>query len=97
MILYHGGTDIVEKPEIILPLSGRDFGKGFYCTDIPEQVFLPFAFLFLFDGCASGGLNTPRQGIGICQKKPAFYSPSIHFITEKHSVQVKSPEIQGKT
>ena len=37
MILYHGGTDIVEKP-IIKPLSaGRDFGKGFYCTDIRSQ------------------------------------------------------------
>jgi hypothetical protein len=37
MILYHGGTDIIEKPEIRPPFSGRDFGKGFYCTDIPEQ------------------------------------------------------------
>jgi len=37
MILYHGGTDIVEKP-IIKPLSaGRDFGMGFYCTDIRSQ------------------------------------------------------------
>jgi len=37
MILYHGGTDIVEKP-IIKPLSaGRDFGMGFYCTDIRNQ------------------------------------------------------------
>jgi len=37
MILYHGGTDIVEKPEIISRSAGRDFGIGFYCTDIRSQ------------------------------------------------------------
>jgi hypothetical protein len=37
MILYHGGTDIIEKPEIRPPFLGRDFGKGFYCTDIFGQ------------------------------------------------------------
>jgi len=37
MILYHGGTDIVEKPEILPRSAGRDFGMGFYCTDIRSQ------------------------------------------------------------
>ena len=37
MILYHGGTDIVDKPEIISYTGGRDFGIGFYCTDIRGQ------------------------------------------------------------
>jgi hypothetical protein len=37
MILYHGGTDIIEKPEIISYSGGRDFGMGFYCTDIRSQ------------------------------------------------------------
>ena len=37
MILYHGGTDIVEKPVIRLRNTGRDFGTGFYCTDIRDQ------------------------------------------------------------
>lgn len=37
MILYHGSTDSVEKP-VIRPLTaGRDFGMGFYCTDIRDQ------------------------------------------------------------
>ena len=37
MNLFHGGTDIIEKP-IIRPQSlGRDFGIGFYCTDIRSQ------------------------------------------------------------
>ena len=37
MTLFHGGTDKIEKPVIrILPAS-RDFGAGFYCTDIKEQ------------------------------------------------------------
>ena len=37
MILYHGGTDIVKEPRIIFNEHGRDFGFGFYTTDIYEQ------------------------------------------------------------
>ena len=37
MIIYHGGTDIVEAPEIIKTYTGRDFGAGFYTTSIREQ------------------------------------------------------------
>ncbi|MDR2577777.1 MAG: DUF3990 domain-containing protein [Chitinispirillales bacterium] len=37
MILYHGGTDIVKEPKIISAEQGRDFGFGFYTTDIYEQ------------------------------------------------------------
>jgi hypothetical protein len=37
MILYHGGTDIIEKPLIIPQSGGRDFGMGFYSTDIRSQ------------------------------------------------------------
>ena len=37
MILYHGGTDNIETPVILPSLASRDFGIGFYCTDIREQ------------------------------------------------------------
>jgi len=37
MIIYHGSTDIVEYPRIIESELGRDFGAGFYTTDIKEQ------------------------------------------------------------
>ena len=37
MILYHGGTDTVGKPLIRASLASRDFGAGFYCTDIQSQ------------------------------------------------------------
>ena len=37
MNLYHGGTNIIEKPEIRFQSAGRDFGAGFYCTDIRNQ------------------------------------------------------------
>jgi len=37
MIVYHGGTDIIEKPVILHIYAGRDFGAGFYTTDIREQ------------------------------------------------------------
>lgn len=37
MILYHGSTDIVEKPEIRKSSSNLDFGDGFYLTTSFEQ------------------------------------------------------------
>lgn len=37
MILYHGSTIAVEKPEIITSVIGRDFGFAFYTTDIKDQ------------------------------------------------------------
>jgi len=37
MILYHGGTDIVKEPKLISGEHGKDFGVGFYATDIYEQ------------------------------------------------------------
>ena len=37
MMLYHGGTDIIETPEIVRSPAGRDFGAGFYLTGIQDQ------------------------------------------------------------
>ncbi|MDR2429063.1 MAG: DUF3990 domain-containing protein [Candidatus Margulisbacteria bacterium] len=37
MFLYHGSTIIVAKPQIVVTEYGRDFGVGFYTTDIKEQ------------------------------------------------------------
>ena len=37
MILYHGGTNIIERPVVITGDQGRDFGFAFYVTDIREQ------------------------------------------------------------
>ena len=37
MILYHGSTVIVDKPEIRLGSSFLDFGTGFYTTSSYEQ------------------------------------------------------------
>ncbi len=37
MILYHGSNVVVETPKIIKTETGRDFGHGFYTTDIKEQ------------------------------------------------------------
>jgi hypothetical protein len=37
MILFHGGTDIIENPVIKQRSGGRDFGMGFYCTDLRSQ------------------------------------------------------------
>ena len=37
MILFHGGTDVVDHPVIMTGDQGRDFGFAFYVTDIREQ------------------------------------------------------------
>jgi hypothetical protein len=35
--IYHGSTIIVENPRILSAEYGRDFGVGFYTTDIRDQ------------------------------------------------------------
>jgi hypothetical protein len=37
MMIYHGSTEIVENPRLIKTTMGRDFGVGFYTTDIETQ------------------------------------------------------------
>ena len=37
MIIYHGGTEIVDTPQIMQINKGRDFGVGFYTTTMKEQ------------------------------------------------------------
>jgi len=37
MILYHGGTESIGSPAIRPSITSRDFGSGFYCTDIKSQ------------------------------------------------------------
>ena len=37
MIVYHGGIDVIEKPDINHSYRPLDFGKGFYITTIKEQ------------------------------------------------------------
>lgn len=37
MIVYHGSTEIVEKPDVGHSYRTLDFGKGFYVTTVKEQ------------------------------------------------------------
>ena len=37
VIVYHGGTDIIEHPIVDIGRSNLDFGQGFYLTDIKHQ------------------------------------------------------------
>lgn len=37
MIVYHGGSEIVENPEIRIGKYTKDFYWGFYCTILPIQ------------------------------------------------------------
>jgi len=37
MKIYHGSYIAIEKPEIRTGLYNKDFGQGFYCTEIQTQ------------------------------------------------------------
>jgi hypothetical protein len=37
MEIYHGGYCLVANPEIIKGKYAKDFGPGFYCTELKEQ------------------------------------------------------------
>jgi hypothetical protein len=37
MILYHGGYCAIEKPKIHTTKNNKDFGCGFYCTELQKQ------------------------------------------------------------
>ncbi|MBQ8800369.1 MAG: DUF3990 domain-containing protein [Lachnospiraceae bacterium] len=36
MVLYHGSHEIVESPTYGLGSDKNDYGRGFYCTEMPE-------------------------------------------------------------
>ena len=40
VIVYHGGTEIIEHPVCNLGRANLDFGRGFYLTDLQEQAIL---------------------------------------------------------
>ena len=37
IIVYHGGTEVIDKPLCGIGRKDLDFGQGFYITDIREQ------------------------------------------------------------
>jgi hypothetical protein len=37
MIVYHGTTEVIEKPDVVHSKNYLDFGKGFYLTSYEEQ------------------------------------------------------------
>lgn len=37
MIVYHGSTDIIEKPDVLHSKKYLDFGQGFYLTTFENQ------------------------------------------------------------
>jgi hypothetical protein len=37
MILFHGGYRAIETPEIKDSRNNKDFGRGFYCTELRSQ------------------------------------------------------------
>lgn len=46
MTIYHGGYQVVEAPQIIEGEFAKDFGCGFYCTEIREQFWVLAKFKY---------------------------------------------------
>ena len=63
MILYHGSTVVVEKPEIRTAKFNKDFYFGFYCTKIKEQA-VRWAIRF-GDGVVSSYEYTENKDLNI--------------------------------
>jgi hypothetical protein len=37
ILVYHGGTDVIQEPLCTVGRENLDFGQGFYLTDLKEQ------------------------------------------------------------
>lgn len=37
MVLYHGSNVVVQKPKVLTNGHYKDFGYGFYCTNLEKQ------------------------------------------------------------
>ena len=37
-ILYHGSNVIVQNPKVLINGYYKDFGYGFYCTNLEKQL-----------------------------------------------------------
>ena len=37
MIVYHGSSEVVRRPDILHAYRALDFGKGFYVTTVSQQ------------------------------------------------------------
>ncbi len=40
MKVFHGSTEVIEKPSVAAGRDNLDFGKGFYLTDLEQQAIL---------------------------------------------------------
>jgi hypothetical protein len=63
MIIYHGGSCEITKPEIRLSKHDKDFGHGFYCTELQVQAErwakrLDSPVVSVFEYMDNGRLNT---------------------------------------
>ena len=63
MKVYHGGYKAVEKPKIIKSKFPKDFGEGFYCTELEQQAIrwasrYDTAFVSIYEYMPVENLNT---------------------------------------
>ena len=62
MKLYHGSSIAIAKPEIRNSVFNKDFGHGFYCTELQSQaerwaLRFPDSVVSVFEYCENAMLN----------------------------------------
>lgn len=65
MKLYHGGFCAIRTPEVRISKHAKDFGQGFYCTELQVQAErwaerFQTPVISVFDYTANENLNTLR-------------------------------------
>jgi len=78
MMIYHGSTDIVEKPSYGKGRGDNDYGRGFYCTE-----YIDMAREWAVDENRDGYVNKytiDTDGLNILRLNSPEYS-ILHWIT----------------
>lgn len=80
IILYHGGKEIVEFPEIRIERYNKDFYFGFYCTVLLEQA-KRWAVRFNGIGYLNEYQYTPNYNLDV-KKFPEMSEEWLDFIVD---------------
>lgn len=78
MILFHGTTEIIEKPDVSFSKSYLDFGKGFYLTTYQKQAEKWLDFVC---ACRKGEKIYKNYGIviGVVANDDVFKTVDMYF------------------
>lgn len=80
IIIYHGSNVIVTEPRIVINGHYKDFGYGFYCTNIEKQA-KRWALTKRGDSIVSSYKYTPAEKLKVCVF-PEMVEEWLQFIVD---------------